>query len=136
MLWSDAPVLHLTSPAPAAWDNVFAPIAQKLDVPLVPAAEWLEKLRMSARGHANDNDDSAHTLFQFLEGVLMNRETPLATEQAVVISPSLAQLEPIGDADALRWMASAAATSSSISLRGRGSGRMRNVTYSGWKAMV
>ena len=110
MLYSGEPILHLTSPKPALWNDVFGPIAKKLGIPLVPAGEWLEKLKQSARV-ANEaqlqaeGHDSAHTLIDFLEVSLSNKEVPFATDKAVVASTSLARLAPLSEADALKWIA-------------------------------
>ncbi|TBU53497.1 acetyl-CoA synthetase-like protein [Dichomitus squalens] len=110
MLYSDEPILHLTSPKPASWNDVFQPIAKKIAVPLVSTAEWLEKLKESARA-ANevqlqtDTHESAHTLIIFFEASLSNKEVLFATHKASAASHTLARLGPLGEPDALRWVA-------------------------------
>ena len=109
MLYSDEPILHLTSPRPALWNDVFGPIAKRLGVPFVPAGEWLEKLKQSAHvaneAHLQaEGHDSAHTLIDFLEVSLSGKEVPFSTDKALAASTSLARLGPLHQADALKWV--------------------------------
>ncbi|OSD00749.1 acetyl-CoA synthetase-like protein [Trametes coccinea BRFM310] len=101
------PVLHLASPRPAAWQDVFGPLAEELGVPLVPVSEWADKLRKSAqeaidgtlKGHF-----SAHNLVPFFEAALSRKEVKLSTETAVKVSPALANMKPVGREDAKKWV--------------------------------
>ena len=110
MLYSDEAVLHLTGPKHVSWNDVFQPIAGKLGIPLVPAAEWLKNLTKSSRA-ANeaqlrtDKHDSAHALVDFFQTSLSNKAVSIATDKAVLASPSLARLGPPSEADVLKWLA-------------------------------
>ncbi|KAI9058630.1 acetyl-CoA synthetase-like protein [Trametes sanguinea] len=107
-LHGDEPILHLASPRPAAWQDVFGPLAEELGVPLVPVSEWADKLRKSAqeaidgtlKGHF-----SAHNLVPFFEAALSRKEVKLSTETAVKVSPALANMKPVGREDAKKWVA-------------------------------
>ncbi|KAI0685536.1 acetyl-CoA synthetase-like protein [Cerioporus squamosus] len=85
VLHSDDRILHLTSPRPVAWSDLFNPIAAKLNVPLIPASEWLGRLRADAarsdsqsRGH-----ESAHALIDFFKATFAEKEVPFGTEKVV-----------------------------------------------------
>ncbi len=106
VLQSNEHIVHLTSPRPVAWSDIFKPIAAKLKVPLVPASEWLERLRADAarsesqsRGH-----ESAHALIDFFEATFSEKEVLFGTENVVKVSPSLRNMQPLGEEDALKWL--------------------------------
>ncbi|OSD00742.1 acetyl-CoA synthetase-like protein [Trametes coccinea BRFM310] len=108
---SSEPVLHLASPRPAAWRDVFSVLADELGVPLVPASEWLDKLRKSAQdatiNPANAPGDahfSAHNLVPFFEAALARKEVKLGTERAVQVSSTLASMRPVSGEDAKGWV--------------------------------
>ncbi|KAI0632701.1 acetyl-CoA synthetase-like protein [Trametes polyzona] len=103
-------ILHLTAPRPAKWNDVFAPIAGALGVPLVPSAEWLDKLRDSAKAASEGArpgvgaHDAAHNLLPFFEAAMAGKEVKFSTERAAGVSEALAQLLPVGKQDAGRWL--------------------------------
>ncbi|KAL7278804.1 hypothetical protein ACG7TL_007815 [Trametes sanguinea] len=106
-LHGDEPILHLASPRPAAWQDVFGPLAEELGVPLVPVSEWADKLRKSAqeavdgtlKGHF-----SAHNLVPFFEAALSRKEVKLSTATAIKVSPTLANMKPVGKENVKKWV--------------------------------
>ncbi|KAL7278799.1 hypothetical protein ACG7TL_007808 [Trametes sanguinea] len=115
-LQSNEPILHLASPRPAAWQDVFSALADELGVPLVPASEWLDKLRASAQDAIDreshragapgpgDGHLSAHNLVPFFEAALVRKEVKLGTERAVQVSSALAHMRPVGREDVKGWV--------------------------------
>lgn len=108
MLASKEPILHLTSPRPVAWNDIFTPIADQLGVPLVSFVEWLERLRGAARqaeeGGQTDMHDSAFNLLDFFEATMSGRETLCSTDESVRAARALDELQPIGKEDVSRWL--------------------------------
>ena len=106
VLRSDEGIVHLTSPRPVAWNDIFEPIAASLGVPLVSGGEWVKRLRADAarsesqaRGH-----ESAHQLIAFFEQSMGQKEQLFGTEKVVKVSPTLRDMQPIGEADASKWL--------------------------------
>ncbi|KAI0718411.1 acetyl-CoA synthetase-like protein [Cerioporus squamosus] len=106
VLQSNERIVHLTSPRPVTWSDIFKPIAAKLNVPLIPASHWLERLRADAarsesqsRGH-----ESAHALIDFFEATFSEKEVLFGTEKVVKASSSLQNMQSLGEADALKWL--------------------------------
>ncbi|KAL1938320.1 hypothetical protein VTO73DRAFT_11771 [Trametes versicolor] len=108
MLYSGEQVLHLSAPRPVPWNTVFGPIAEWLGVPLVPPSEWLAKLRESAKaaesGPKVGAHDSAHNLLPFFEAAMSIKELKFDNGKAVTVSKALAELQPLGKDDALKWL--------------------------------
>ncbi|TFK85858.1 hypothetical protein K466DRAFT_664208 [Polyporus arcularius HHB13444] len=101
---SDERVLHITSPRPASWNEVYGFVAEDLAVPMVPLSEFLDRLWASARASGGG---SAHAL-RFAGLVesynLTPTEVTLCIERAVKISPALSAVEPVGRADVHKWL--------------------------------
>ncbi|KAJ6583069.1 hypothetical protein DFH09DRAFT_978909 [Mycena vulgaris] len=57
--------LHLINPQPIAWSTVAKIIAEHLDVPLVPYAEWLSRLEDAAQTRGNSKSFRAARLLPF-----------------------------------------------------------------------
>ena len=110
MVDSDERVLHLVSPYPVPWNNIFLPIAERLGVPAVPYAEWLARLEQSAAAAAGtrpsaEQHDAAHNLIDFFKTAGMGgSKGPLSTEKAVRCSRALAEVRPIGREDAVNYV--------------------------------
>ncbi|KAH9911783.1 acetyl-CoA synthetase-like protein [Epithele typhae] len=107
MTRSRAPVLHLRSPRPVPWDIVFAPMAARLRVPLVPYAEWLARVEADAAAAARDGSghDAAHSLLAFLGSARMGgAEGALDVSEAVGCSKALADVAPLSGEDAERYL--------------------------------
>ncbi|KAI0633130.1 acetyl-CoA synthetase-like protein [Trametes polyzona] len=110
MVTSGERALHLVSPKPVQWNDVFVPMAERLGLPTVPYAEWLAKLEKSAAEAANAGPgvgahDAAFNLLGFFKSEGMGgAAVPLSTEKAVRCSKSLAEARPIGREDALRYV--------------------------------
>ncbi|KAI0772397.1 acetyl-CoA synthetase-like protein [Trametes elegans] len=101
--------LHLISPKPVQWNDVFVPIAEKLGLPTAPYAEWLAKLEQSAAeaaaGPGVGQHDAAHNLVGFFKSEGMGgAAVPLSTAKAVKASKALADARPIGREDALNYL--------------------------------
>ncbi|RPD63441.1 hypothetical protein L227DRAFT_599105 [Lentinus tigrinus ALCF2SS1-6] len=101
--------LHLVSPKPVPWNSVFIPIAERLGVPVVPYAEWLARLEKSAVVASEcpgvAQHDSAHNLISFFKHEGMGGASiPLNLEKALRCSKALADVQPIGREDALRYV--------------------------------
>ncbi|RPD70255.1 acetyl-CoA synthetase-like protein [Lentinus tigrinus ALCF2SS1-7] len=99
-------IVHLTSPRPVTWNDIIKPIAAKLNVPLVPAEEWLKRLRDDAArpGSQTRGHESAHQLIGFFEAAMAEKEVRFGTEKAVKASPTLRDMQSLGEKDALKWL--------------------------------
>ncbi|RPD77318.1 acetyl-CoA synthetase-like protein [Lentinus tigrinus ALCF2SS1-7] len=109
MVETDERALHLVSPEPVPWNSVFIPIAERLGVPAVPYAEWLARLENSAVVASEcpgvAQHDSAHNLISFFKHEGMGGASiPLSLEKALRCSKALADAQPIGREDALRYV--------------------------------
>lgn len=114
------PILHLVHPRPVPWHTVVAPIAQGLDVPLVPYAEWVSKLESSVeRGSAEEvkaiqlnpglrllSAYKAHG--ELTEGMVGGEAMGfviMGTEKAERVSKSLTRLPQLDAERAMMWLA-------------------------------
>ncbi|KAI9058660.1 acetyl-CoA synthetase-like protein [Trametes sanguinea] len=109
MVTSGELALHLVSPKPVPWSTVFGPIAERLNLPTVPYAEWLKKLEHSAAvanaGPGVAHHESAHNLVDFFKSEGMGGAgVQLSTDKAVRCSKSLSSVRPIDRGDALRYV--------------------------------
>ena len=101
------PVVHLTAPQPVPWGIIFMPMARRLGVPLVPAADWAVKVRVAAEDAARKGEfDSAFQLVDFFEATMRedSKEVLFGTERAVGASKSLREMQPLGKDDVGRWL--------------------------------
>ncbi|KAM5543040.1 hypothetical protein V8D89_003424 [Ganoderma adspersum] len=120
MRHSSEPIVHLVHPQPVPWHTLLAPIAQELDVPLVPYAQWLVALEGSVeRGSAEEVEamrlNPALRLLSFYKaqtettGGTLEREAMglvfIATDKAVRVSASLARLPQLDGERAMMWLA-------------------------------
>ncbi|KAI8996240.1 acetyl-CoA synthetase-like protein [Trametes punicea] len=108
MLHGGEHMLHLVCPRPVPWNDVVGALAAELGVPLVPASEWVAKLRQAAQDAAKgpnvERHESAHNLVPFLETSMERKEVKLDTAKAVKVSKTLASMKPVGKEDAAQWM--------------------------------
>ncbi len=107
MRHSDQPVLHLTSPRPAQWAQIFTPISVKLGIPFVPPEEWVARLRQDiAYKSLRSADDigSEFALHDFFKNTMTTKDVVLANEKALAAAASLGGSKELGEEDALRWM--------------------------------
>ena len=99
-------VAHLTAPHPVSWSAVFEPMATRLRVPLVPAAEWLAQVRTAGdRANAAGEHESAFQLMNFFDGVMGAKEVLFATDRSVAMSKTLAGMKQLGEDDVEKWLA-------------------------------
>lgn len=124
----DAPTgtLHIAHPRPVTWESVFEPLASILDVPLVPYAEWYERLQSSLFDSASNTDaltidNPALKLLDFFRVSFEVTETPkalcstrdclgllprVALEKSKMASKTLGDenIAQLGKEDAARWI--------------------------------
>ena len=118
MRCSPEPILHLVHPRPVPWNSVVSPLADALGVPLVPYKTWLSALEESMGEGSTGQVESmkANPALRILaffrvqgEAVAPNREAMglawLSTENAVKVSPSLAELMPLDEDRPKMWLA-------------------------------
>lgn len=115
---SPVQILHLVHSRPVPWHDLLAPIADELNVPLVPYTAWLTALDKSAgasEGTASNldamRDNPALRLLEFFRS---RRDSPkdreplgtarLATGKARSVSETLANMHELGGTDARRWV--------------------------------
>ncbi|CDO76172.1 hypothetical protein BN946_scf185034.g5 [Trametes cinnabarina] len=106
-LQGDESILHLASPCPSAWNDVFGYMAEELGIPLVPVSDWTDKLRKSAQDVVDGTLKAhfpAHNLLPFFEAALSRKEVKLSTAHAVKVSSTLANMQPVGREDAKKWV--------------------------------
>lgn len=94
----DDAFLHLTSPHPVPWKFIIEVVANKIDLPIIPYNDWLEKYR--TRVHelsAKQEHDRAFNLLDFFENFDSHGLTHIAlrTEKSQKASKTLANLQPI-----------------------------------------
>ena len=113
------PIVHLLHPRPVSWHTLLAPIAQELDVPLVPFTEWLSRLegsvaQGSAEGVKTMGLNAALRLLSLYKarGEIVDRTlgvdvmgfATIGTDKAVRVSESLASLPQLDGETAMRWL--------------------------------
>jgi hypothetical protein len=113
--------VHLAHPYPGTWTDVFGYIATALRVPLVPYAEWLDRLEadLTDPSHSEVEAATANPALRLMDMFRAYRNgaprseareamgvPKLQTTQAVRVSPALRRenLPPLGKEDALRWL--------------------------------
>ncbi|KAF8311061.1 acetyl-CoA synthetase-like protein [Clavulina sp. PMI_390] len=110
--------VHLAHPYPVAWNAVFGPIAQALNVPLIPYNDWLARLEADLKNPAHTEVEAAtaNPVLRLIDMFRAGFDTTeareamgvpkLQTTQAVKASPALARgtLAPLGKNDALGWL--------------------------------
>ncbi|KAG8930870.1 hypothetical protein FRC02_003563 [Tulasnella sp. 418] len=116
---SSSEVLHLAHPRSVSWTEIFTPIAQALNVPLVPYSEWVARLDESLRTAKSEmeavRENPALRLIDFFRSNNADTVPPgreagglpkLATDIAVQVAPSLQEqnLPQLGEKDALSWV--------------------------------
>ncbi|KAI0717761.1 acetyl-CoA synthetase-like protein [Cerioporus squamosus] len=117
MRHSTEPFLHLIHPRPTRWHTVLAPIAELLNVPLVPYEQWVSALENSVQaGSAAEvemmRQNPALRLLPFFKAAkepVDGREAFgfvfLSTEKAIKVSESLAQMPMLDAERAKMWVA-------------------------------
>ncbi|EJF61432.1 acetyl-CoA synthetase-like protein [Dichomitus squalens LYAD-421 SS1] len=104
------PVLHLTSPCPVPWMDIFGPLSVKLEVSLTSPLDWISRMRqlepdvlIGARGTECGMD----ALSGWFEVAMSTERSDiiLCNERAVEASECLAALGRLGEGDVLRWIA-------------------------------
>lgn len=127
---SDWPYMHLVHPKPVQWSSVIKPIAEALDVPLIPLEEWTKRLQQVLEESANDGsavqaaaENPALKLVDFYVGAAsaaagngVRRFTDdgmeleafvtsrLETKETVRASSTMAELPILGGDDVQRWL--------------------------------
>ena len=118
MRHSSDPFLHLVHPHPVSWRTLLAPIAEQLDVPLVPYDEWLAALE---RGAATGSADEVAAMeinpalrllsfFQFQKDGMQSDREPmglvrLSVEKATQVSATLSTLPQLDTVRVIGWLA-------------------------------
>ncbi|KAI0660272.1 hypothetical protein C8Q70DRAFT_1105691 [Cubamyces menziesii] len=109
-------VLHLVHPQRIPWNDMIAPIASQLNVPLVPYEDWLARLQENI-----DRDNSPTieltekspalrlmSFFMMFVKASSKREplggAYLSTEKSTAASPTLAELPMLNERNVQRWM--------------------------------
>ena len=117
MRQSSARTVHLVHPHPVAWKAVIVPIAEELDVALVPYSEWLGALaKCASEGSADEVDamcaNPAVLLLDFfrIQGSARpqsgsNEGMRLSTAKAERASEELARMPELTSDDARLWVA-------------------------------
>ncbi|KAI0750819.1 acetyl-CoA synthetase-like protein [Daedaleopsis nitida] len=111
-------ILHLVHSRPVAWNDLIAPIADELGVPLVAYDAWLaalEKDGSNKEGEGNIEAMRVNPALQLLDFFRSRAGTPegreplgmacLSTGKARSVSETLANMPELGEADARRWVA-------------------------------
>jgi len=113
--------VHLAHPYPATWTDVFSHIATALRVPLVPYAEWLDRLEADLADSSRTEVEAATAnpalrlinIFRPYRNGAPKSEAreamgvpKLQTTEAVKASPALRRenLRSLGKEDALAWL--------------------------------
>ena len=108
---STARTLHLVHPRPIAWKAIIAPIAEDLDVPLVPYSQWLASLEKWAAEGSTDEVDAmrANPALRLLDFFRAQSGSDgvarLSTAKAEQASEELAKMSELTREDAKRWVA-------------------------------
>ncbi|KAH9939775.1 acetyl-CoA synthetase-like protein [Epithele typhae] len=109
---SPAPVLHLSHPRPVPWNVLMAQVAQDLDLPLVPLADWVTVL--GDEEPVRDAEEASRTL-PALALLPVFRQwaherggpvsaLPISTRLAEASAPTLAALPQLTADDARAWV--------------------------------
>ncbi|RPD79489.1 acetyl-CoA synthetase-like protein [Lentinus tigrinus ALCF2SS1-7] len=108
MLRSSQRILHLVHPRPVSMRKLVVPIAEELNVNIVPYPEWLSKLeKYSSAGGANELDmlrqHPALRLLDFFRA--MKPMVEVSTEEAIRASEVLVRVPELGAEDSRQWVA-------------------------------
>lgn len=117
---ASVPVVNLINPKPVSWSSLIKHFASSLNVPLVPYAEWYERLTKAVNDALSSgnsqiiNDNPAFKLAEFyggmkdlqndkLEAFMSNR---FETKEVVRVTKSLGdnELIQLGQEDVQRWL--------------------------------
>ena len=104
--------LHLSHPRPTPWNVVMRYTAQKFGVPLVPWAEWLDRLGKSEPS-MSENENAALRLLGFYKaakvdadhrdaGGVARYDLSIAMSETAVLDPG--NLSSIGPDDVQKWL--------------------------------
>lgn len=118
MRHSQEPFLHLVHPRPTPWHTVVAPIAQVLNVPLVPYDQWLSALQNSVEsGSAQEVEamtrNPALRILPFFKAAQGEHQTPdrepmglvyLSTVNTAKVSQAFTQMPQLDAERAVRWV--------------------------------
>jgi len=116
---SPYPILHLTHPRPVSWSSIITLVSHQLHLPLIPYADWLERLPASAPSSQDEEAIKANPGVQLLpfythgekasgqkEAILGLRAMDM--RRAMEIAPSLGEglLEKLGtgEEDVKGWI--------------------------------
>ena len=108
---STARTLHLVHPRPVPWKAIITPIAEELDVPLVPYSQWLTALEKCAAEGSTDEVDAmranpALRLLDFFHAQSRsNGGARLSTAKAEQASEELARMPELTREDTMRCVA-------------------------------
>lgn len=126
----DAPnqVLHLAHPKPVPWSSIVTPVSEALRLPLVSYSQWLSKLEDGGSGELTAGksernpalhlqeffrsfaSSSADDLENGVDGSSASGEAmgskQLCLREAVKLSPSLRNCEPLSFDEAKKWLVS------------------------------
>ncbi|KAF8154856.1 hypothetical protein B0H34DRAFT_540683 [Crassisporium funariophilum] len=119
--------LHLIHPKPVTWESVMQPLAEILNVPLVPYEEWFARLESSARDSDEESKDKSRSQQQHSRAALrmthfyrlalkassagytesMGLLARVASEKGVSASATLQsdEIPPLGRGDVEKWVA-------------------------------
>ena len=104
--------LHVSHPRPIPWNVIVGYVAQKFDIPLVPWAEWLNRLEKSEPS-ASENENAALRLLGFYKaakveadyrdaGGIARYDLSIAMSETTVLDPE--NLSSIGPDDVQKWL--------------------------------
>ena len=106
-------VLHLIHPKPVPWNSLIRPIAEELQVPLVPYQEWLNALQAEIHDTLEIDQlrqNPALRLVEFYKHAPVNKDREplgiarLSFEKALEVAPAL-NMSQLGVEHARRWVA-------------------------------
>ncbi len=117
MRHSQEPFLHLVHSRPTPWHTVIAPIAQALNVPLVPYPQWLSALQSSVESGSAEEVEAmkrnpALRILPFFKAQ-GEHQTPdrepmglvyLSTANAAKVSKAFTQMPQLDAERAVRWV--------------------------------
>ncbi|EMD35494.1 hypothetical protein CERSUDRAFT_157295 [Gelatoporia subvermispora B] len=101
---ADQRVVHLIHPRPVPWNAIFSPIAERLNLELVPYPEWIQRLRIADEAQVDGQQSSALALREFFESSVSEADMHLDTTKAVRTSKTLQEIRPLGKEDAMKWL--------------------------------
>ena len=103
---SPGSILHLVHPRPVPWRKVITPIAEELEVPIVPFAKWHTALEQfaSGKGAGELQHNHAVLLLEFFTRKPVSL-LEIDTEKARAQSRTLRSVDELGYETARKWVA-------------------------------